>query len=94
MIKPAFCKQDSCTLVQSNSGVSYDERFDTYEIQVGGDRSGRILQTLFFCLSCGAPMPKSRREEWFDEIEKLGIDPFGDAVPEEHQSDAWRRAND
>jgi hypothetical protein len=86
--QPAFCKAAKCTLVQSNSGVEYDLRFGDYSIAV--DAEAKIRQQLFFCLWCGAELPPSRRDDWFDQLERRGVDPWGQDVPEEFRTDAWR----
>lgn len=86
--RPVFCRSEKCALVQSNSGVEYDVRFDDFSIKVGD--TGQIRQQLFFCLWCGAELPRSRRDEWFDQLEMLGVDPYLQEVPEDFKTDAWR----
>jgi len=86
--RPTFCKSKRCTLVHPNNGVEYDLRFDDYSITV--EAEAKIRQQLFFCLWCGAELPPSRRDDWFDRLEKLGVDPWDEDVPEEFRTDAWR----
>ncbi|MEZ5680649.1 MAG: hypothetical protein R3E14_05060 [Erythrobacter sp.] len=64
--------------------VNYDGRFDEYWVPAGSAR-----QALFFCPWCGEKLPESKRDEWFDAIEALGLDPWNDQAPVEYQSDAW-----
>jgi hypothetical protein len=43
-----------------------------------------------FCPWCGERLPKSRRDEWFGKLEKLGIyDPWSTEVPDKYQTDEW-----
>lgn len=72
---------------QNNCGsVRYDSRFDEYWVPAGSAQ-----QALFYCPWCGEKLPASKRDDWFDAIEALGLDPWHDDVPEAFQSDAWRR---
>ncbi|MGN7158827.1 DUF6980 family protein [Sphingomonas sp. SAFR-052] len=66
--------------------VQYDSRFDEYWVAAGSAQ-----QCLFYCPWCGQKLPPSKRDEWFDAIERLGLDPWADEVPEDFQSDAWWR---
>ena len=69
------------------ASVRYDARFDEYWVEAGAAR-----QLLFYCPWCGEKLPPSRRDDWFDALEAAGIDPFGDAVPADYQTGAWRGA--
>lgn len=56
------------------------------------DRSGEgttSVSGIGFCPWCGARLPGSLRDRWFEEVEALGIDPGGDEVPERFRSSAW-----
>jgi hypothetical protein len=66
--------------------VQYESRFDEYTVVAGSAR-----QCLFYCPWCGEQLPASKRDEWFDAVEALGLDPWHDEVPEEFRSDAWRK---
>ena len=50
---------------------------------------GSSVINIRFCPWCGSRLPDSRRDEWFDRVEELGVDPWGYDVPEEYMSDAW-----
>jgi uncharacterized protein DUF6980 len=70
--------------------ISYSEVFDEYGIWVhdGGSSSVHIA----YCPWCGTKLPESRRDEWFDTIERLGFDdPSSPEIPPEFRSDAWYR---
>jgi hypothetical protein len=72
--------------------IHYSLKFNEYGIIVhdGGASSVQI----HFCPWCGTQLPASKRERWFEELEKLGIDPWSDDVPERFQSDAWYTSDD
>jgi len=55
------------------------------EILDGGDS----LVLFTFCPWCGSTLPKSLRDEWFDELERRNIDPFGTSVPNEFLGAEW-----
>ena len=69
--------------------VRYQEKYDDYGLVVhdGGSSVVRIA----FCPWCGTKLPESRRDRWFDELERRGINPQTDAVPAEFQTAAWYR---
>jgi len=51
----------------------------------GGDSS--IL--LRFCPWCGNQLPESLRSEWFEELERREVDPYGDGIPVEFLDERW-----
>ena len=68
--------------------ISYIPKFDEYGIIVhdGGNSSIEI----YFCPWCGKELPISKRDEWFDKLEKLGFDnPNNQNIPKEFKSDLW-----
>ncbi len=48
-------------------------------------------ETISFCPWCGAQLPEPLRELWFDRLEAMGVDAWGDDVPTAYQSDEWWR---
>ena len=71
---------------QNNWGtVRYDARFDHYWMAAGDAK-----QQLFFCPWCGAALPASQRDRWFDALEAEGLDPNRDPIPLAYQTGAWR----
>lgn len=69
--------------------LTYDPKFDEYSIV----RDGPSLQLIKFCPFCGGLLPKSRRDQFFDELESAGIEfQFGDdwsTLPERFQLPRW-----
>ena len=43
------------------------------------------------CPFCGIRLPKSRRDAWFDSLEKTGWKTWGDPVPREFLTHSWAR---
>ncbi len=71
---------------QNNWGtVRYDTRFDHYWLAAGDAK-----QQLFFCPGCGAALPASQRDRWFDALKAEGLDPNRDPIPLAYQAGAWR----
>ena len=71
--------------------VHYSEVFDEYGIpchEDGGHSSVRIK----YCPWCGKRLPESKRDEWFDRLEKLGFDDplFDENIPIEYKTSKWR----
>ena len=70
--------------------ICYSPQFDEYGIIIHDGGSSYI--TVKFCPWCGARLPKSKRDRWFQELEAMGFDdPFGQDIPKEYCSDAWHR---
>lgn len=68
--------------------IAYSKIFDEYGIIIhdGGESSIQIKH----CPWCGKKLPESKRDLWFDEIEKIGItDPKDENIPAKFQSDEW-----
>ena len=70
--------------------VCYVPKFDEYGLWIHD--GGRAFSTIKYCPWCGARLPQSRRDEWFEKLESMGIDdPSEQDVPQQFQSDAWYR---
>lgn len=72
--------------------VCYSARFCEYGIPVAED-GGASFILISHCPWCGARLPQSKREEWFDTLEKLGYEPslFSQDIPSEFLTDEWYR---
>lgn len=66
--------------------IDYIAKFDEFQLM-----KSDVRLTILFCPWCGIKLPQSRRDQWFDAMDALGIDPWQspDAVPEPYRSDAW-----
>lgn len=70
--------------------VVYDETFDEYGLVVhDGGRSSILIR---YCPWCGARLPESKRDRWFDELERLGFDdPSNQDIPARYRNSEWYR---
>lgn len=69
--------------------VRYTPRFREFDVRVlDGGTSGIELT---YCPWCGTTLPASVRDQWFDHLELLGIDPHSGAIPEEFTDERWWR---
>jgi hypothetical protein len=73
--------------LQDETAISFYPRFREYSIPVLDGGSSSVV--LAYCPWCGAALPKQLRDDWFDAIEALGLDPEGSHLPESFLSDAW-----
>ncbi|WP_374454911.1 hypothetical protein [Nocardioides sp.] len=69
--------------------IGYSAKFDEYGLWVhdgpGGSASSWV--EIHHCPFCGGRLRPSRRDEWFDRLDALGIEP--DDAPPEMQSSTW-----
>jgi hypothetical protein len=68
----------------------YLPSYREYALSVAG---GSALQMITFCPWCGAQLPDSLRDEWFDRLEELGIEPGTGQTPAPFQDDTWWRGD-
>lgn len=83
------CDRMQLYLEDGETAIAFDRQFREYGILVL-DGGSSVIE-IHYCPWCGARLPESLRDEWFKEIEGLGIDPHGDSVPLSYQSDDWWR---
>ncbi|WP_243578462.1 DUF6980 family protein [Shewanella xiamenensis] len=70
--------------------INYSDKFDEYGLIIHDGGTSSI--TINFCPWCGSRLPTSRREQWFDELGKLGYsEPFEQDIPEKYKSSDWYR---
>ena len=70
--------------------IHYDARFDEFGLPIH-DGMRMACANIAFCPWCGARLPDSKREAWFDALEALGLDPSKDDIPEAYTCDQWWR---
>jgi hypothetical protein len=68
--------------------VVYNATFGEYGLPVRDGATSVIL--IRFCPWCGARLPESARDRWFDELEAKGIDPAAGPVPDRYRDARWR----
>ncbi len=69
--------------------VSYNAVFDEYGIIVHDGGPSSVM--IDFCPWCGAKLPASQRDRYFDELDRMGLRPSDTGVPEAYRSGAWRK---
>jgi hypothetical protein len=76
-----------------SSLIRYSERFDEYAIPdyVAHDFKDAPVQLIKYCPWCGEELPKSKRDEWHDKLEAMGINPMIDEIPDDFKGEEWRR---
>ena len=68
--------------------ILYVSKFDEYGIIVHD--FGKSYIRIKYCPWCGKRLPNSKRDMWFDELEKMGIkDPLEEEIPTDFKSDYW-----
>jgi hypothetical protein len=70
----------------------YNRRFREYGIRIVD--GGSATQLISFCPWCGAHLPSSLRDEWFERLKELNMEPGDPDLPSILKSDAWWRARD
>ncbi|MFG2818157.1 DUF6980 family protein [Kitasatospora sp. NPDC048365] len=67
--------------------VAYSAKFREYGLPVRDGGTSRV--GIAFCPWCGHALPPSQRDRWFAELEKLGIDPWEDELPDGFEDGRW-----
>ena len=68
--------------------VIYSPPFDEYGSIVHDGGASYVL--LSYCPWCGARLPDSRRDRWFEALEKQGFNsPLEQEIPDEYKTGAW-----
>ncbi|WP_085909862.1 DUF6980 family protein [Kiloniella majae] len=68
--------------------ISYSDRFEEYGLIIHDGGTASI--SIDFCPWCGTKLPDSKRDLWFDTLEKLGFDDPGEQdIPERFNSNKW-----
>ena len=87
---PHACEDMREVLEAGETALAYQPRYREYSIAYIGSVSVQLIE---YCPFCGAKLPDSLRDEWFDRLEALGFDdPWVDDIPEEFMDDRWWRA--
>ncbi|WP_411079714.1 DUF6980 family protein [Streptomyces sp. cmx-18-6] len=83
----ARCEEHADAFDCPDTLIDYSAKLQEYGLIIhdGGTSTIRID----FCPWCGRRLPESQRDRWFEELERRGIDPWGDEVPAEFQDGSW-----
>jgi hypothetical protein len=66
--------------------VVYVPKFREFALELA---SHTAFQSISHCPWCGAALPLSLRDDFFDRLDALGLDPDDPALPPEYRTDAW-----
>lgn len=71
--------------------IYYNPRHDDYSLPIRD--GGLATLPIYYCPWCGAQIPESKRDRWFDELAALGFDdPYDQEIPECFKTNAWWKA--
>ncbi len=68
--------------------VVYEPRFREYSLALLESDAHQLIR---FCPWCGAELPESLRDRFFDELDRLGVDYPNEIPPARYRTDAWWR---
>lgn len=85
-----------------NHSIFYSPHTRAFHVKTGplyidkntGEEAFEVADTLNYCPWCGKKFPKNLRDEWYDEIEKMGfelpLDPNDyNKIPDEYMNEEW-----
>ncbi|MFN8711431.1 MAG: DUF6980 family protein [Bacteroidota bacterium] len=87
-----------CEMMQQSCSEDYDEvdtpiyfsrKFNEFGLKILD--GGSSYYTINYCPFCAVKLPDSLRDRWFEEMDKLGIVPWKEEVPEKYKTDEWYR---
>ena len=81
------CEEMTRHLAEGELAVTYSARFREYGIKILD--GGSAAQLITYCPWCGAKLPSSLRDDWFDIVEGLGLEAGDPQIPDEMSSAAW-----
>jgi hypothetical protein len=73
-------------LADSEHPIYYSGAYEEFGLKLS---SGFEYSILNYCLWCGKKLPKSRRDDWFESLETIGIDPWENDIPIHYLSSSW-----
>lgn len=72
--------------------IYYSSKFNEYGIPIYDGENGISTSYILIknCPWCGKILPASKRDEWFETLEKLGYDiPFDENIPKKFKTSEW-----
>lgn len=87
-LSPHTCAGMAVALGEPDLPVVYVAKFREYGILVG---HGPTYQVIEHCPWCGQQLPSSLRDEFFDRVERMSLEPESSDLPLDFRSDAWWR---
>ena len=88
MSKYSHCCTEMLNAIRdSDIQICFNAKFREFSIPINDGGSSRL--SIRYCPWCSKALPKSLRDEWFDELEMRNIDPEIDTIPAEFQDETW-----
>ncbi|MBS0351340.1 MAG: hypothetical protein JSR33_09175 [Proteobacteria bacterium] len=88
--KEHCCQKLTKEINRSKIFLLYIKNLREYGIRILD--GGTSFQSVYYCPWCGAKLPHSLRNEWFDTLDSMGFDdPREQDIPLDYKSDAWWR---
>jgi hypothetical protein len=84
-----ICEGIASALADPDIPLVYDDKFREYGIPV--QDGGSSVVVIEFCPFCGTKLPDPLRDEWFDRLDQLGLEPDSPGLPLDMRSGAWWR---
>lgn len=67
--------------------IIYVPHFREYGVSILDGGTSYLL--ISYCPWCGSKLPESKRLEWFEVLEQLGLEPGDSEIPAEMLREAW-----
>lgn len=86
-----YCIDQSLSLDNSKV-IYYSSKFNEYGIPICDGKNGIATSYILIsnCPWCGKRLPESKRDEWFESLEKIGYDsPLDQNIPLEFKTSEW-----
>ena len=83
------CEAMSSHLAHGSLHIRYWPRYREYGITYND--SGPSIQLIHFCPWCGSKLPGSVRDEYFDALDRRGLEPGDPGIPAEFKTEEWWR---
>lgn len=81
------CEYMDENINKSDIGIKFFAKFREYGISYLD--GGTAIQEIKYCPWCGYELPNSLREQWFEKLEELGLEPDSPNIPEDYLTEAW-----
>ena len=87
MIWKHCCEAMQHHLEKGEVAIRYFPKFREYGLPVLDGGSSR--QRIHFCPWCGHRLPESLRDQWFERLDAMNLEPDSPDLPVEYETDAW-----
>lgn len=85
------CQSMNDASVSDESSIIYIPKFREYGVKILD--GGTSFLEINYCPWCGNKLPENLRDEWFERLDSLDIDPAEDEIPEIFLNDQWYSEN-